>query len=84
MLQHKNSLLRRMGLTFVLSALQRVSRILSAAAGTAACSSHAQLETCLSAAIHKLLPDFQDLITLRARYVRVRVWVWFRGLGVGV
>lgn len=73
LLQHKNSLLQRSGLLYVLSVMQRVMKATIAAAsavgGVGGLGRTIKIERLVAAAVHKLLPDFQLLLNIRSKYV---------------
>lgn len=66
LLQHKNCLLQRSGLLYVLSVMQRLSKA-TVAAATAGAGRALKVEASMAAAVHKLLPDFQLLLNIRLK-----------------
>jgi hypothetical protein len=66
LLQHKNCLMQRSGLLYVLSVMQRLIKA-TAAAATAGAGRAVKVEASMAAAVHKLLPDFQLLLNIRLK-----------------
>jgi hypothetical protein len=66
LLQHRNALLQRSGLLYVLSVTQRLLKALSAVAA-AGIARVVKVEGAVAAVVHKLLPDFQLLLNIRSK-----------------